>query len=153
MLAFSRPIEPKLERVSVNALIEECLSGFKFSPKIKIRKKLAAPNPQIHVDSPLFSLALKNLIQNAVDAVGEEGEIVISSEVASREITVSVSDSGLGISADDLPRLFEPYSTTKPRGLGLGLAFVKKIAIAHQGRAESGNLSSGGACFKLVFPK
>ena len=153
MLAFSRPIEPKLELANVNPLIEECLSSFEFPPKIKLRKKLAASNPQINIDAALFSMALKNLIQNAIDSMSEGGEIVISSEVSVREILIAVSDSGPGISAADLPRLFEPYSTTKPRGLGLGLALVKKIALAHKGRAEGENISAGGACFKLIFPK
>jgi len=64
-----------------------------------------------------------------------------------------VRDSGPGIKPEDLPKVLHPFYTTKPRGLGLGLAMTEKIVSAHGGRVEAGNASGGGAVLTLTLPK
>jgi signal transduction histidine kinase len=151
--AYSKPLDPKPELVSLNEFIKNFLEGFELPPKIKIREKLVSSNPKIRVDERLLADVFRSLIKNAIEAIGEKGEITISSEVSSIGVSASVLDSGQGLKSEDLVRLFEPFATTKPRGLGLGLAHAKKIIEVFGGRIEGKNIPSGGASFTLCFPK
>ncbi len=99
---------------------------------------------------------LLNLLVNAAYACQEQGRISISSaldEVA-QQARISVRDTGCGIDADDLARLFDPFYTTKPvgEGTGLGLAIAYSIVQEHQGELEVTSTPGQGSCFTLVLP-
>jgi signal transduction histidine kinase len=65
---------------------------------------------------------------------------------------VTIADNGAGIPEDALPRLFQPFFTTKPKGTGLGLSLVQKIVVLHNGRVVASNGSLGGARFEVTLP-
>lgn len=152
-LAFSRVLEPKFKTASLQSVVENALSDWTLPSKLKIRQKPAKLVAEACVDASLLSVALKNIIQNAIDAMGGEGEIFLTGAEKSGEVSLEISDSGPGLKAEDLTRLFEPFATSKSRGLGLGLAEAKKIVLAHQGRIEGSNKPAGGASFKIFLPK
>jgi len=98
-----------------------------------------------------------NLIMNAMDALEQQPPqrrrlTVVSNLAADGGVEVSVSDSGSGIEPDNLPRLFQPFFTTKNGGLGIGLSVAEKIVTAHSGRIWAENRPNGGAIFHLVLP-
>src|SRR5260370_3797753 len=99
--------------------------------------------PSIRADGTRLQEVLYNLLENAVKYSRENGEIRLQVERSGSEIVISVGDNGIGISKDDLPRIFERfYRADKARsrelgGTGLGLAIVKHIAQLHGGRGES----------------
>ncbi len=97
---------------------------------------------------------LENLVKNALDAVGEGGEILIASDTAAgREVVLRVADSGPGIPESIRKDLFEPFVTRdKPGGTGLGLAIVRKIVCEHGGRVWEEPWRLQGACFHLALP-
>lgn len=106
---------------------------------IEIRLQLAARLPLVDVDRVQIQQVLLNLLNNAVDALSlstiDEPLISVASRSTSpREVVIEVSDSGPGISAEQRQRLFEPFSSTKPHGLGLGLNLCRSIVEAHGGR-------------------
>ncbi|MEO8563879.1 MAG: ATP-binding protein, partial [bacterium] len=97
--------------------------------------------------------ALLNLVQNALDAMAGGGTLRIETALTDTEASVSVSDTGMGMSAEVLERAFEPFFTTKGvNGTGLGLAEVYGIARRHRGRAEIDSVTGEGTTVRLVFP-
>jgi signal transduction histidine kinase len=103
---------------------------------------------------PQVYRVLENIVKNALDAVGERGEVLIASErVKGEEVVIRVADSGSGVPDSIRGSLFEPFVTRdKPGGTGLGLAIVKKIVCEHGGRVWEAPWRLKGACFHLAFP-
>ena len=153
ILAYSRALEIKPARFSLNALVETAVAAAAVTEKINIKKELAKGMPEVEVDEALFGGVLKRLLDNAIDALPAEGGVVtVTTAIVKKEAVVAVKDAGAGIKTEILPLLFEPFATTKPRGLGLSLAMVKKIVLAHKGRVEGGNKAGGGAEFRISLP-
>jgi two-component system sensor histidine kinase FlrB len=98
-----------------------------------------------------LSGALLNLIDNAVSA-NPGGEISVATDIDNGVLTIAVSDDGPGIPSDVLPRIFEPFYTTRSSGSGLGLAVVYTVACAHGGDVQCHSSPGEGSCFKLTLP-
>ncbi|REK22073.1 MAG: sensor histidine kinase [Planctomycetota bacterium] len=107
----------------------------------------------VHVDADMTRSVLLNLVFNAMDAMPEGGEIVISGEACGSDVELEVADSGPGLTDDVRAHLFEPFYTTKRDGTGLGLAHVERIVRAHGARIRVRNCPEGGAAFTIQFPK
>ena len=101
--------------------------------------------------------ALTNLLLNAIDAVRARGEgetrITVRAQQVGEEALLAVHDTGCGVSAEALPRIFEPYVTAKTGGTGLGLAIVKQTVLAHGGRVEASSVPGAGTEIRLWFPR
>jgi C4-dicarboxylate-specific signal transduction histidine kinase len=100
---------------------------------------------------------LLNLVMNACDAMSDgtanQRLLTIQSRcVAAEEVEISVADNGPGFSEEMLQHLFEPFHTTKPKGLGLGLAICRSIVAAHGGRLVAANEKGRGATLRLTLP-
>ena len=93
-----------------------------------------------------------NLVQNAVDACGESGEVTVEARVENGKVEISVEDTGHGLDASVKARLFEPLITTKSKGIGLGLALVRRIAERHGGTIVHVAPPTRGARFVLTLP-
>jgi signal transduction histidine kinase len=93
-----------------------------------------------------------NLLLNAHDATPTGGAIEVDLARTDSHVTLTVADTGPGISPELLERIFEPFFTTKPRGSGLGLAISAGIAQAHGARLRAHNRPAGGAVFMVEFP-
>jgi two-component system phosphate regulon sensor histidine kinase PhoR len=115
--------------------------------------------PAIHADRARLQEALYNLLDNAVKYSREHGEIRLSARRRDGQIELSVSDNGIGIGKQDLPRIFERFyradkarSPNKVRGTGLGLAIVKHIAQLHGGRVEAESELGKGTTIRVLLP-
>ena len=110
--------------------------------------------PVFEIDGEQFKRAIMNLLDNAITAVGPVGRVEIKTEYEPvlRIATISVSDSGPGISREDSERIFEPYFTRKKSGTGLGLTIVSAIVADHNGFIRVRNNETGGACFIIELP-
>jgi len=93
-----------------------------------------------------------NLIKNAQEACGHDGELVIQTEPLPQWLRIRFSDNGPGIPSDHLERIFEPFFTTKSSGMGMGLAICQRIIQAHGGRLEAKNRFPKGAEFTIWLP-
>ncbi|MNZ25895.1 Sensor protein FixL [compost metagenome] len=118
---------------------------------IRLTWRNATPGARPLGDRVALEQILHNLVQNAADAPGTTG-IALSGGAEGTEYAFSVSDNGPGIPAEALPRLFEPFFTTRPQGMGLGLALCETLAGAMDGRITVRNLDPPGACFTLRLP-
>ena len=113
--------------------------------------------PVVHGDSIQIQQVLLNLLTNALDALDnqpfEARTIAVSTRPEnSNGAIISISDSGGGIPADKIQAIFAPFHTTKPRGVGLGLAICKSIIEAHGGKIWAANNPEGGAIFSFILP-
>jgi signal transduction histidine kinase len=149
----------------LNALVRESVlltQPTVTSTGIELRCHTEARLPLIEVDRIQIQQVILNLLQNAVDAIsisnaGERLIIVATKLSSSREVSVEVSDSGPGFSTEQRQRLFEPFSSTKPQGLGLGLNISRSIIEAHRGRLslladEPTTTSPCGTRFAFTLP-
>jgi C4-dicarboxylate-specific signal transduction histidine kinase len=113
--------------------------------------------PVVRGDAIQIQQVLINLLTNALDAMDnqplEARTITVSTRPEnSNDAIISISDSGGGIPADKIQAVFAPFHTTKPKGVGLGLAICKSIIEAHGGRIWAANNAEGGAIFSFILP-
>jgi PAS domain S-box-containing protein len=155
-LAAQRP-NPR-ETVDVNELVDATvllIAGEFRRSKIEIVASLDRSLAPVVGDPTALQRVLMNLLMNARDAMGEGGEISISSAPAPDRpgmLRLIVSDSGAGIAADVLPRLFDIFFTTKTRGTGLGLWLARRTVREHGGSIEVESAPGRGARFMLTLP-
>ena len=118
----------------------------------------SAPNlPRVEVDPVQVQQVVMNLLVNAIDAIrrlgSEGGEIEVEISPAGKHgVLVAVRDDGPGIPAEEIRDVFKPFVTSKPGGLGMGLAICKSILEAHGGTISFESLAPRGCCFSLIFP-
>ena len=131
VLDFARPIQFELAPLDVNQLCRECVAAATATPGAPIDTDLAAALPGITSDGERLRVALVNLLLNARQAVTSREPaglpVRLTTRGNDREVIISVHDEGVGIPPKDLPRVFDPYFTTKRGGTGLGLPIAKNI--------------------------
>src|SRR6266487_3318811 len=151
----------EIGQVRLSELFDHVLRDWKRKlgeKNLKVLVDLPPDAPLIVADETRLQEVLYNLLENAVKYSRENGEIRLQAGRRDSEIVLSVSDDGLGISKDDLPRIFERfYRTDKARsrelgGTGLGLAIVKHIAQLHGGRVEAESELGRGTSIRVVLP-
>jgi signal transduction histidine kinase len=156
---FFRSGTTRLERISVSSLLESARQigdRLNASGKVAFRIEDRCRAPTLLVDRLQIELVLRNLIANAFEAVAgippEKREVTVSAgEIEGRRVQFVVTDTGPGLSASALDQLFEPFSSSKPSGMGLGLAMSRAIAEAHGGMLSAAPAGHGE--FHLVLPE
>jgi signal transduction histidine kinase len=96
--------------------------------------------------------AVLNVVQNAIEAMPQGGTLTLECARTAREVHLRVRDSGIGMPAEQMLRIFEPLYTTKPGGTGLGLYIVREILVAHKGRVTVESVEGQGTTFTFTFP-
>jgi two-component system sensor histidine kinase HydH len=105
------------------------------------------------LDSERLQQALENVLRNALQASPPEGRVQASVRESAGEVTFTVRDFGRGITPGEEARIFEPFVTGRPQGVGLGLAITRRIVEQHGGRLSARNAPDGGAEFTLRLPR
>jgi hypothetical protein len=105
------------------------------------------------VDPFAFGQVFRNILDNAITAVGEKGRIAAACTTGQRSVALTFSDSGPGVDAEQKERIFRPFYTTKTQGTGLGLAIVKRLVEAHGGRVAVGEGPLPGAAIVVTLPR
>jgi PAS domain S-box-containing protein len=108
--------------------------------------------PRVGLDERLMKQALLNLVKNALAAMPGGGKLRLVAERVEDEVRLTVEDSGVGISEEDLPKIFEPYFTTKENGTGLGLTITFKIVREHDGEITVSSRPGQGSSFTINLP-
>lgn len=150
---YARLPAPVLAPLDLNGLVTEVLGLYETS-SVRIRASLGSRLPPVLGDATQIRQIIHNLLRNAEDALEgrDDGRVEVATDVAGRCARLVIADNGAGFPADLLPRVFEPYVTTKARGTGLGLPLVKKIVDEHLGHIEISNLPAGGARIEIRLP-
>jgi len=151
--------ELQIQSVDMNDLINK-VAGLVASDllmrHVSLVKNLASLLPTIEGDRVQLEQVLLNLVVNAAQAMEtcapEQRRLTIRTEAGKAEIRVSVIDSGEGVPAEQLDKIFEPFVSTKPEGLGIGLMICHSIIRAHGGRLTATNNPDRGATFCFALP-
>jgi len=156
LLHFSRADQSQREAVEVNALWQETLdliAAQAAEQGVVCDREFARDLPPVEGSPAALRQAFLNLATNALQAMPAGGRLRVRTtyDARARQIEIDISDTGPGISADDLRRLFEPFFTTRPEGTGLGLAMCREILVQHGGQIEYVP-GAGGATFRLRLP-
>jgi PAS domain S-box-containing protein len=161
LLTFSRQSKLELGTQDVNRLIEKTLlinDNLLKIHNVKIHKELSPTLPQVVGSADQLQQVFMNMVSNAVEAMESKGSGILSVKTwcgdAVDSISISFTDSGVGISPDHLSNLFEPFFTTKKqgKGVGLGLSVVYGIIKAHDGNITVDSLPGSGATFTIQLP-
>lgn len=147
---------PRRETVDIGGIIREIVALLEDQASrhaVRIETRLGAPDVRTTGDRIQLLQVMLNLMLNAIDAMSDTGgELTVSSAADDAHMTISVSDTGGGIPADQLERIFHPFVTTKPHGTGMGLSVSRRIVEAHGGRLWASSCNGTGATFHFTLP-
>jgi signal transduction histidine kinase len=152
---FSRPASTERAWVSLADILDEALNIAKYYKRTKsrvIESHIPPDLPLLYALRDQLVQVFLNLVLNAVDATGRTGKIELSAACQGRELVVTVRDDGVGIAAEHVGRLFQPYFTTKPHGTGLGLFVTRKLVADHGGSVEFASVPGQGTTFRVRLP-
>jgi signal transduction histidine kinase len=155
LLTSSKPTEMVLEKIVAQTVIDDALSAAVDRLTLKqIKLKLHYPDSPCYIrgDQSKLKIALLNIIINAIEAMdGTTGELKIVLSCNEENNLIEISDTGCGIPAENLSKLFEPFFTSKRNGIGLGLASTLNILQAHNATVEVKSKVGVGTTFLLSF--
>ncbi|MEE9145430.1 MAG: ATP-binding protein, partial [Candidatus Binatia bacterium] len=154
-LSLARPIELKLEKLKVEEVMTELATLVESDAKgsnVRI-SVLTPPDLQtVSADRNYLKQVLLNLILNGLQAMPDGGTLTLEASTSRNDLLLTVMDTGVGISPEILPRIFEPYFTTKDKGSGLGLAIARRIVEEHGGTLTVNTKAARGSRFLISLP-
>ncbi len=150
-----RPSRPQLRPENVNTIVEEAVRF--FTPEIQdrdmvVEQELRADLPLLHLDREQMKQVFYNVIKNSIEAMKRHGTLRIRTDLDDTYVIVSFIDTGAGMSAENMGRVFEPYFTTKPSGTGLGLLIVRRIVREHGGELSIESNQDEGLTLTIRLP-
>ncbi|PIX23944.1 MAG: histidine kinase [Deltaproteobacteria bacterium CG_4_8_14_3_um_filter_43_13] len=153
-LNYARGEKPEQQKMDINQVLENTLLlvEHRLSQQRMKLKKTLLPLPSISCYPEKTAQLFLNLFLNAIDAMEDGGELEVSSEAIGGFIQVKIKDSGSGIPESIKERIFQPFVTTKAKGLGLGLAIVHRVVEEHRGKIEVDSTPDIGATFTVSLP-
>ncbi|HEY0004728.1 MAG TPA: ATP-binding protein [Pyrinomonadaceae bacterium] len=161
-LNFARPQTLHPSQVSLRELLEDCALELKpFYQEHRVSLSISGEFPEILADERMLRQALVNIMRNAAEAFDEEQaerSVHVSAARTAAEngahawAVIEIRDTGGGIPASDLQRIFIPFFTTKSKGHGVGLALAHRVITEHGGTLDASNAQEGGAVFTLRLP-
>lgn len=152
MLTFSRPYEPAAETVPLDSVVSDVVGAYAAPEGGKIDLKLGAKGVTAKFDGKAIGDALRRLLDNAFAAQEDKGTVKVVTSAGKDGPAISVSDSGKGVDAKIEAVMYEAFMTTKPKGMGLGLALARKY-LEGNGGSVSHESGPKGSTFTLKLPK
>jgi signal transduction histidine kinase len=165
MLNYARPSKPVPESVNISEILENIIQMSVYSLKspnetsrvtkdINFVKDFASDFPKIYADPGQMQQVFLNLILNAIDSINEKGTISIkTARTTDESLQIQISDTGKGIAPEILVNVFNPFFTTKSKGMGLGLAICKRLVEQNHGTIGVFNNPEGGTTFVITLPE
>jgi PAS domain S-box-containing protein len=155
--SFYKRDTPDRQLVDVRAVIREMSALLRreaLSHSVTIRSALDAETPSVLADRVQLQQVFMNLMLNAMEAMkGTGGELLITAGLNSEhQLSVAISDTGIGFPSGDAERIFDAFHTTKPKGTGMGLAITRSIVESHGGRVWATSNAGSGATFNFTLP-
>ena len=157
LMIFSRQMSPNKSRININNVVNEglyILEARCAKEGIELIRELADDVPEIIADQSQLIQVLVNLVVNAIQAISNEGKVIIKTFASEGHVVLAVEDSGIGMTDDVKNQIFIPFFTTKDidQGTGLGLSVVHGIVTLHQGSIEVKSVKPQGSIFLIKLP-
>jgi signal transduction histidine kinase len=170
MLDFVRPVRLQLDRACIADALANAVvmaDGKVSRGSVTIDMRVPATLPLVQADGHQLAQVFANLLINAFEALegrgtitlsarliepGQDGALLVDGTQSAATVVVDVADTGPGLAPDVVDKIFDPFVTTKPQGSGLGLAVVRKIVDAHEGRIDVTSGPHSGTCFTVTLP-
>ncbi len=153
LLESTKPKQPIQEVVDLVSMVEDTLCKVHPPSWIQCHIQIKPQPYYLYVDSEQFAQVLRNLLSNAIDAIDQDGKIIVAAERGADYDTITVNDTGCGIPVENMERVFEPLFSTKTRGTGLGLTICRQIVQDHGGRIELESSFRQGSTFRIQLPR
>jgi signal transduction histidine kinase len=155
ILSYTRPKTLVLKDAKLSKVIEDVLDFMSISARSReIEITFASPYDGLaSFDPDLIKLVLMNFLSNAMEAIDKEGTISVEAREEGEYALVSIKDSGSGMSEEVRKNIFNPFFTTKDKGVGLGLFIAHNIVQAHHGYIEVESIEGTGSSFSIYIPK
>jgi signal transduction histidine kinase len=158
--ALVKKVSPRRELLDINEVIREVIALTQTEVqhnRVRLQTRLADDLPLVPADRVQLQQVIMNLIINAIEAMaaasdGRRELTIVSGIDNTSGVSVDVQDTGPGLDPEELDRLFQSFFTTKPDGIGMGLAISRSIAEAHGGRLSAAPNKPHGAVFRLTLP-
>ncbi len=152
-LQFARPLQVRLEKADLTHVLDRAIAmAAREADGITIYKNFSPEIPAFPLDAELLERVFYNLVLNAAQASPPGGTVTVKTRAASGTAEVVVIDRGSGIDPKNLDSIFNPFFTTKPSGVGLGLAIVAKIVDEHGGKIAVESEPGNGSVFRVLLP-
>src|SRR6201993_5318099 len=150
-----RPSRPQLRPENVNTIVEEAVRF--FTPELQdrgivVEQELRSDLPVLQLDRDQMKQAFYNVIKNSLEAMHRHGTLRVRTNLDDTHVVLQFIDTGGGVSAENLSRVFEPYFTTKPSGTGLGLLIVRRIVREHGGELAIESSEGKGLTLTIRLP-
>nr|MBA3817065.1 PAS domain S-box protein [Parachlamydiaceae bacterium] len=157
VLDYARPYHPHFEKIDLPILLKEVQQHVLADENINNQNVEivveSSATAWVFLDQQLFKSAILNLIVNAIQAMPQGGKLTLSIKNKRNEIILTIADTGIGISSENIIKVFSPFFTTKPEGNGFGLAGVQKIIQAHEGTIDVTSTPGKGTSFVIKLQK
>jgi len=153
LLDLTRMNEPQLARLDLRAITSEAIAAARVPAGVRVMQDFPEQELGVNADPRQLSMAFKNIVGNAVEAMEGQGTLrVTARSAADGRAEVSFADTGPGIPPEDLDRIFEPLFSTKARGIGFGLSIARMIIDRHGGTIEARSEPGRGATIAIRLP-
>ena len=152
-LQFAKPLEIRLDSGDLTQTLDRAIAAAgREVPSVAIYTNYAPEIPPFPFDAELMERVFYNLVVNAAQATAAGGTVTVKTRTADRTVEISVIDRGSGIDPAQMETIFNPFFTTKPQGVGLGLAIVSKIVDRHGGKIAVESEPGKGSVFRVLLP-
>jgi len=153
LLNLTRMREPRLARLDFRAITSEAIAATKVPAGVRVTRDFPEQEVRVNADPEQLSMAFKNIVDNAVEAMEGKGTLTATvRSAADSQAEVSFADTGPGIPPEDLDRIFEPLFSTKAKGIGFGLSIAKMVIDRHGGTMEAKSGPGKGAILTIRLP-
>ncbi|MFH1640908.1 MAG: response regulator [Candidatus Omnitrophota bacterium] len=154
-LNFAKPGEADFIRTDINNVIKRSLQFLKYKfikHKIKVCYEPGQGLPSVLCDAAKMEEVFLNILSNSIDAMPEGGNLTVKDEAIEERVVITISDTGIGIHSKDLPKVYNPFFTTKPQGTGLGLSITHRIIDEHKGAIFITSQINKGTSVRIELP-
>ena len=141
----------KLEKTRISTIVKKTLSQVKAPENVKLITKLGNL-PKMEADKDMMERVFLNLALNGIQAMEKGGTLKVSTKKTKGFVEVSFKDTGVGMSKENMKKLFTPFFTTKAKGMGMGLAICKRLVDSHGGSIKVESKEGKGTTFTVRLP-
>ena len=153
LLEFTRPLQLRMQPTPLREIVSSAFTYVDCGARTITVENDVDSGASVMADRDKLRQVLLNLIINAVQSIENEGRVRVVSSTGDGWVELCISDSGCGMTGQQLEQIFSPFFTTKEKGTGLGLAIAAKIVEAHGGRIAAHSARGAGSTFTIALPR